>query len=1101
MKRKNLEKSIIMSIVLMGLSNGCLTADAMTSADFEKKYKDGNAYVVYEDVTVSNEKQAQIGGSDDVKTIQIADGKTLTLENVSFNDYTPTITGNGNIVITLEKLDGTGDHYIVFKPGAHITANSLTVKNISGNTNSSTAMSAETNSIKLNVKHIDICGDADGIYQSTATGSEIKIINFETLKITGKNGYGIVGNNEKIVQIIGNAGSTAYFKSMDGSESGGRAAVANRNGTGVNVEAGNIKLQGNRKGVYAKEGFVTLNTLNTAGNKTIDVRATYDAIYSDGGIINLNADTNTVIGGRHGIVAELNDSTVNINGNKNIIAATSRTDDLSYGDKTVIWAAKEAVQEGKIDTDDKKDDPKLNVNITAKTENIISGTIRAENNTTVTVKTTGGNTGGNYIYSSAQARDYDGDTQLTTAVFAGDGATVNISAADGQVNEIRTTFFGSTGDNERERVIWAQKQGTINIDGETHIVASKAEENTEGGNHAANNKGIAITAGSSEKPTDITDIYDNRSTVDLKYKTGSYIIGDIVSGFNGAVDIHGDSNVDKINIRGNLLAANGGNLELDLGGGILNGRIDDYGDADDKNHKTFYNPVFTNTIKSEGNVTLHMGANSKWILDGQSWVTNLTMDQGSVIDLSYQKTDGNTFNKEAHALTIRNIGGSGSNFESSSAVESSSAGLSLMADDTITEGSGTFVMDLNHNDHLNSDMVYIKSGKGKFDVVINTAQGLEQLTEENELRFATVGSTAIGFDSVRLINAGLFDVEYKVGSEDYRDDDTDNDDYNGGSLSPSKPGDDNVTGVKNWFINGIDKITPNNNSKVTLDLYKANYSNAVYMDRLNKRLGEARYINGDEGLWVRMRHDRIGKSDSFRSKNTMYEIGYDKLNEADNGERRVGFALDYMDGSTEFSGIAGKGEIKRKGIWLYDTWLGNKGHYADYVAKWGHLSNSYETGFSDGDYSNNVFSVSAEYGRKKAIGNDWYFEPQAQLQYARVTDGEYVTNLGSKVSMEAVDSLIARAGFRLGRDLSERSTVYLKADLLHEFMGEQNIFAVDSTGTLKKTFDNDGTWYDVGLGFATAINKDSYLYMDFEKSFGNDFDETYQINVGLQWSF
>ncbi len=1094
MKRKNLEQAIIMSIVLMGLSNGCLAAEPITSEEFNNKYFDSasNSYVVKEDVTVSNEKQAQIG-SKDVKTIQIADGKTLTLENVSFNDYTPTITGNGNIVITLEKLDGTGDHYIVFKPGAHITADSLTVKNISGNTGLSTAMSAEGNSIKLDVKHIDIYGDADGVYQSVAAGSAVEIKNFDTLKITGQNGYGLIANNkENVVQITGNAGSTAYFESMDGSESGGRAAVGNRYGKGVNVEAGTIWLQGNRKGVYAKEGFVTLNTENTAGNKTIDVRATYDAVYSDGGTINLQAETNTVVGGRHGIVAELNDSTVNITGNKNIIAATSHTDNLLYGDKTVIWAAKKAVQEGKIDDEDKKDDPKLNVNISAATENIISGTIRAENNTTVTVQTTGGNTGGNKIYSSAQATDYDGQTTLTTAVFASEGATVKIIAENGQANDIRTTFFGSTDNNERERVIWAQKLGTVNIDGETHIVASKAEENTAGEEYAANSNGIAITAGSSK---DTGSTYNKRSEVNLTYKTGSYIIGDIVSGFNGAIGIKGKSDAEKINIRGNLFAANRGSLELDLGGGIFNGRIDDYGDADIEGHNKFYNPVFTNTIESGGNITLHMGDNSRWVLNGQSWLTNLTMDQGSVIDLSYHKTSANTFNENAHALTIRNIGGSGSDFDQSA------SGVSLMAD-TVTEGAGTFIMDLNHNDHLSSDMVYIGSGKGTFDVVINTAQGLEQLTEDNELRFATVGSTGIGFDSVRLINAGLFDVEYKVGSEDYREDDGDNNDYNGGSdLTPSKPGDDNVSGIKNWFINGVDKITPNNNSKLTVDLYKANYSNAVYMDRLNKRLGEARYIDGDEGLWVRMRHDRIGKSDAFRSKNTMYEIGYDKLNEADNGERRVGFALDYMDGDTEFSGIAGKGEITRKGIWLYDTWLGNKGHYADYVAKWGHLTNSYETGYSDGDYSNNVFSVSAEYGRKKAIGNDWYFEPQAQLQYARVTDGEYVTNLGSRVSMDAIDSLIARAGFRLGRDLGERSTVYVKADVLHEFLGEQNILAVDSTGTLERTFDNDGTWYDIGLGFATAINKDSYIYMDFEKSFGNDFDDTYQINVGLQYSF
>ena len=33
------------------------------------------------------------------------------------------------------------------------------------------------------------------------------------------------------------------------------------------------------------------------------------------------------------------------------------------------------------------------------------------------------------------------------------------------------------------------------------------------------------------------------------------------------------------------------------------------------------------------------------------------------------------------------------------------------------------------------------------------------------------------------------------------------------------------------------------------------------------------------------------------------------------------------------------------------------------------------------------------------------------------------------------------------------------------------------------------------------MSKDSYVYLDFEKSFGNDFDETYQINAGMQFSF
>lgn len=294
-----------------------------------------------------------------------------------------------------------------------------------------------------------------------------------------------------------------------------------------------------------------------------------------------------------------------------------------------------------------------------------------------------------------------------------------------------------------------------------------------------------------------------------------------------------------------------------------------------------------------------------------------------------------------------------------------------------------------------------------------------------------------------------------------------------------------------------------------INMSRANYKNAIYMDRLNKRMGEMRYVNAEEeqGLWVRLRHDRIGQSGDFRSMNTMYEVGYDVKQPTDNGEHRIGMAIDYMRGSTTYDDIMGKGETKRYGLWLYDTWLGEKGHYTDYIVKWGHLSNDFDIRDKDslenitGDYSNNVFSVSAEYGKKNDMGNNWYFEPQAQIQLARVTGADYVTTQGSKVNVDGINSLIGRAGFRIGRDMDENSTVYLKADLLHEFMGDQTVTAADATGTLREEFENKGTWYDVGFGFATKMSKNSYAFMDFEKSFGNDNDETYQINAGMQWTF
>ena len=401
--------------------------------------------------------------------------------------------------------------------------------------------------------------------------------------------------------------------------------------------------------------------------------------------------------------------------------------------------------------------------------------------------------------------------------------------------------------------------------------------------------------------------------------------------------------------------------------------------------------------------------------------------------------------------------------------------------------------------------------------------------------------------NVTASDKGFNNVIYTVGKDVYDSDvsSDENSSYNGDKMTLEKPGN---SGVKD-FLDGVesdsaaankvllladenatgDELDNKNNhlnyklidmhteysdtGKAIIATSRANYSNAIYMDRLNKRLGEARYINSeeDEGMWVRIRHDRIGKDDAYRSQNTMYELGYDQKQECDNGERRVGMAIDYMHGDTGYNDIAGKGEIDRYGLWLYDTWMGDKGHYADYVAKWGHLSSEFDVYAPtsgekiSGDYCNNVLSISAEYGRKKDIGSDWYFEPQIQAQLARVTGADYTTSQGTKVNVDGINSLIGRAGFRLGKDFGEekQSTVYIKADVLHEFLGEQDIRAFDTStnGWQRISYENEGTWYDVGFGFATQMSKSSYAFMDFEKSFGNDNDETYQINVGMQWSF
>ncbi len=801
--------------------------------------------------------------------------------------------------------------------------------------------------------------------------------------------------------------------------------------------------------------------------------------------------------------------------------------------------------------------------ILANESNIFSGAVYAKGNgASVKIEGEGNNVVTNNFYSASVIEGTGGlddeseIKQVVSSLYAEAGANISVSG----VNNIQTYYADPSDDTTSERAVWAYDGGDITINGATNISTTLYDE-------SPNSMDIAIAAGTAPDLGEEDFTKDKLESLDISYANlnyenyngaKSYIKGDILAAYGGKVNILPNGTNTKavsdagIDIYGNLLAGNNGVLNVNLGnGGTLTGRADDYGDAGvitNSGHgttangegETFFDPAFSSEIQKGGVVNLTMGEDSRWNVTGQSWITSINTENSSnaVIDLISANTDRN---KTVHALTVYNF-----------------------------KGDATFNMSLDA-DRSVSDMLYMKEANG--DYVINVvdpvtvadmyAEGL------NGLRFATVGSGNATFRAVTL-DQGAFNLEYAVDTDDYANND-ENVHYNGKEMDHYKPGDSMVDGffdvindakpgdpieksgesaatksanidygvmlldennetenaevtangelekfkgVENIKLTGINNTELSSAGQAILNMSRANYSNAIYMDRLNKRLGEARYINGeeDEGMWVRIRHDRIGKTDAYRSQNTMYELGYDIKQECDNGERRVGMAIDYMHGDTGYSDIAGKGEIDRYGLWLYDTWTGDKGHYVDYVAKWGHLDNDFEiyapiTGEKiDGDYSNNVFSVSAEYGKKNDMGNGWYIEPQVQAQLARVTGADYVTSQDTKVSVDGINSLIGRAGFRLGKDFGEdkQSTVYIKADVLHEFLGDQDISVMDGTtngGWAGISYENEGTWYDVGFGFATQMSKNSYAFMDFEKSFGNDNDETYQINVGMQWSF
>ncbi len=911
-------------------------------------------------------------------------------------------------------------------------------------------------------------------------------------------------------------------------------------------------VSGRDDGIIANKGKVSLS----AGNKNIVESSTYGIYAYTAAEVKLDADASNIVNGAtYGLVI---DSAV-----ANLEAAQGNT--VSSADGTAVYGYTGA----NISLTTEKGDNVMSAGTVDEqgfgsgiAVNALSGaqmTFTAENgwnahlgaidtrNESTKVTLDGAV---NAVYSAAVISNAGGledgeefkGKSVISALYAEGDADIE---AKGDWNIFRTKADPNKAD-QLERVLWAYQGADIDIDGSTYI-------STDSYSISPNSADIAIAAGTAtnlDYDTVMKAVADeDRAHVNLNYGAGSSITGDILAAYAGTVNIKAKENSGAgISVTGNILSGNNGVLNLDLGqGGTLTGRADDYGDAgviDNSGHGTsFFDPAFSSSILKGGVVNLKMGNNSRWNVTGQSWITSIdtTGSSNALIDLISANTDRNS---TAHALTVYDMKGN------------ATFNMSLDANRSISDmlymknADGSYL--INVYEPVTEEDMYANGFEGlRFATVgkgsnvsfraITYGQGLMNLeyevgtdaydgNHENDAYNSTDGSGAGNTQKpgTGLVN-GFFTSNGTPGSTtESTGTEPDTQTVSNAIMTladateaapaagmetgttadeESTAAEDNASGATNYKLIAVKSEELSTAGQTILSMSKVNYSNAVYMDRLNKRMGEARYIEGDDGLWVRLRHDRIGKDDAFRSMNTMFELGYDwHAKGQKDGEHRQGVAFDYMRGTADYRNVAGDGDVRRAGVWLYDTWLGDKGHYSDYVVKYGRLSNDFDI-YSElgekisGDYDNDVWSVSAEYGRKKDIGNDWYIEPQAQMQYAYVTSADYTTSQGTKVELDGIDSLIGRAGFRLGRDTSEGNTVYFKADILHEFLGDQSIRAMDATGTLSTTYENEGTWYDVGFGFAHKMGKDSYVFLDVEHSFGNDNDDTYQINIGLNRAF
>ena len=319
----------------------------------------------------------------------------------------------------------------------------------------------------------------------------------------------------------------------------------------------------------------------------------------------------------------------------------------------------------------------------------------------------------------------------------------------------------------------------------------------------------------------------------------------------------------------------------------------------------------------------------------------------------------------------------------------------------------------------------------------------------------------------------------------------------------------------NWFITDWKTLADPVYEETAVNAFSMPYLYATQMERLQKRMGEARYAIGEEdGAWVRLHTGRSDR-DFFEDKNNMVQIGWDRRSHHDDAAAIHGVAFDYLHSDADWTdALYGKSEMDRYRLTLYSTWFGNDGWYVDAVGRVAWHDTDLKGANANADALDTSFDMwgaaaSLETGWKLANEEKWYMEPQVQLQYTYLGSSHYETRENVRIDNAHVESLIGRAGIRLGRDLerlgetgTEKMNLYFRADVLHEFKGDQK-FTIQGTNDrvpVRYTYAED-TWYDVGAGMTYRAADDYYFFVDVERPFGSGIGSSWELNAGFHWLF
>ncbi|MDR1146031.1 MAG: autotransporter outer membrane beta-barrel domain-containing protein, partial [Verrucomicrobiales bacterium] len=363
-----------------------------------------------------------------------------------------------------------------------------------------------------------------------------------------------------------------------------------------------------------------------------------------------------------------------------------------------------------------------------------------------------------------------------------------------------------------------------------------------------------------------------------------------------------------------------------------------------------------------------------------------------------------------------------------------------------------------------------------------------------------------------------------------------------GKADPNKvlPGIVSGDGTENWQWDpidwGIDTIIKDGDHFVKSGVSPAgavlNSALAVQQsmwfaqqNSLLKRIGELRYgarasrppaggtpalHNLIENIWLRSYGQQLNVGSQVSGKayeQLIYgvDLGTDhKFTISADSDLYLGLYAGYGRSNIDYRTPGTDGEINSYYGGLYATWLHSSGFYLDATFKAASVNNDLKAPYSTTQLTANYNDVnvggSIEIGKKFTFRDDWFIEPQLQVNYLHILAEDYTAG-PMTISAQDLDALQLRIGSLFGRTIN-----LTNSGALQPYIKVSGVETISSGGAIRNGYQStrantDGARAELGTGLIWQLDDANQLHLDYEASFGDKYDKPWGLTAGYRHQF